>query len=931
MEERAGCSFWKTRAENAAGKSPYFKGFSPPFSLNSQFNENIPDNKRGEYSVAWNLYPHNQNAYEAAEAMLQREGCAAIVHPTGTGKSFIAFRLAEEHAEARICWLSPSRYLFALQKENWKRENPDSHADRITFLTYARLAANRDRVEHLRPDYVILDEFHRCGAAQWGSGVKALLKCWPQAKVLGLSATSIRYLDEQRDMAEELFGGRVASEMTLGEAVAQGILRAPCYVLSVYSWEKELESYAGRIARLSDESRRKRAKRQWEKLRRALEQADGLETIFFRYLKPNGKYLVFCSGRKHLKKIERQAREWFGRVDSEYRLYSVYAKKAQNAEEFCRFQEDRGKHLKLLLCIDMLNEGIHVKDIDGVILLRPTVSPVVYRQQIGRALSAGKPNGKEGEEERPLILDLVNNFQNLQSFGSIEEEYQQAMAWRMAECQNTDGEEDEDGREGSRDNKTAGIPEKGFVIYDETREAGLLFQELQKQLERSWDDYYQEAVRYRERCGNLQVPVHFQTEEGVPLGSWLLTQRRIYAGKVPGKLSGEQKKKLEELGIGWESCFERQWETAYAQAVKYYKTNGNLDVKTGYVTETGFRLGLWLNNLRRYRTNGSRLLTDWRGRQLEQIGMIWDKLSYHWERGYAAAKAYYERYGNLNVPADFQTEDGVWLGHWILTQRQNRKGSNPKALPLTKEQIARLELIGMSWEGNREERWEACYQEAARYRKEKGTLAMPAGFLTEEGIPLGRWLWRQRTTLGKRLAEGNLTEKETERLERLRKLGMTWESDGWTEKWELACRYYEREGNLDIPQNYVTQEGVWLGKWLYRQRDRYQKERSATQKAGEDTPKDWLTTEQKKCLESIGMDWRPPSERAWENAYAKANAYYKTNGHLRVERGYTTEDGFRLDLWLNRQRESRREGNRKTLSEEREEKLTQIGMEWELR
>lgn len=79
------------------------------------------------------------------------------------------------------------------------------------------------------------------------------------------------------------------------------------------------------------------------------------------------------------------------------------------------------------------------------------------------------------------------------------------------------------------------------------------------------------------------------------------------------------------------------------------------------------------------------------------------------------------------------------------------------------------------------------------------------------------------------------------------------------------------------------------------------------------------------------MDWRPPSERAWENAYAKANAYYKTNGHLRVERGYTTEDGFRLDLWLNRQRESRREGNRKTLSEEREEKLTQIGMEWELR
>ena len=66
---------------------------------------------------------------------------------------------------------------------------------------------------------------------------------------------------------------------------------------------------------------------------------------------------------------------------------------------------DKSDHLKLLFCIDMLNEGVHVEGIDGVILLRPTISPILYLQQIGRALSTGK-----GKNVRPVIFDVVNNF-----------------------------------------------------------------------------------------------------------------------------------------------------------------------------------------------------------------------------------------------------------------------------------------------------------------------------------------------------------------------------------------------------------------------------------------------------------------------------------------------------------------------------------------
>ena len=46
--------------------------------------------------MAISLFPHNQTAYEAALKMLQNTGKAAVIHPTGTGKSFIGFQLCEE-------------------------------------------------------------------------------------------------------------------------------------------------------------------------------------------------------------------------------------------------------------------------------------------------------------------------------------------------------------------------------------------------------------------------------------------------------------------------------------------------------------------------------------------------------------------------------------------------------------------------------------------------------------------------------------------------------------------------------------------------------------------------------------------------------------------------------------------------------------------
>ena len=170
------------------------------------------------------LFPHNESAYHAAVSMLKETGKAAIIHPTGTGKSFIGFKLCEDNPDRRVCWLAPSEYIFKTQLENLTASGADV-PENITFFTYAKLMLMEEaELDQSRPDYIILDEFHRCGAEAWGGGVQRLIASYPKAKLLGLSATNIRYLDNQRDMANELFDGNVASEMTLGEAIVRGIL-----------------------------------------------------------------------------------------------------------------------------------------------------------------------------------------------------------------------------------------------------------------------------------------------------------------------------------------------------------------------------------------------------------------------------------------------------------------------------------------------------------------------------------------------------------------------------------------------------------------------------------------------------------------------------------------------------------------------------------
>ncbi|MBQ7322378.1 MAG: Helicase associated domain protein [Clostridia bacterium] len=838
------------------------------------------------------LFPHNQKAYENAMVMLCETGKAAVIHPTGTGKSFIGFKLCEEYPDATIIWLSPSEYIFKTQLENLAAVTGGYVPENLVFYTYAKLMnISEEELSEIRPDYIILDEFHRAGAEFWGAGVQNLLKNYPDVPILGLSATNIRYLDNQRDMAVELFDGNVASEMSLGEAIVRGILNAPKYVLSVFSYQKALEKYRERVRKAKNKAVRDEAEKYLEALRRALEKADGLDVIFDKHIEQrNGKYIVFCANYDHLCQMTELAPSWFARVDRDPHIYTAYSDDPATSRAFSDFKKDDSDHLKLLFCIDMLNEGIHVDDVCGVILLRPTVSPIIYKQQIGRALSAGKKN-------HAVIFDIVLNIENLYSIGAIEEEMQIAAAYYRSL-----GLDDE-------------IVTEQFRVIDEVRDCIALFDRLNHTLTASWDLMYEAARSYYEKNGSLDVHKRYVTEEGLTLGAWLNTQRMVHEGKISGTLTDEQTAKLEAIGMRWESVRDIAWEKNYSAAKAYYEEHGHLLVNINDGVYHGVKLGAWIAQIRSYRKNEvqSAYLTPERIRALDQIGMVWSVPDYLFEKNFACCLAFYRQNGHLNIPVNYVAEDGTRVGAWVHGLRTASKNSKSNRAELTESQKQRLDDLGFVWEGKYNVTWEKAYAAAAEYQKQHGNLDIPVAHITEDGIRLGRWIRRQR--------EAYHTSLPAERKAKLDLLGMTWDlPDPWKQKFDLVKRYYDEHGDVNIPANYVS-DGVWIARWLYEQIARLNGRPTGHVKSVKS-----LTDEQIQLLRSLGIRENVSrGDLAWEEQYLAAKVFYRENGHLHVPKVYVGENGKNVAGWLQTQRDYRKKGK---LSEEKIRLLDEIGMIW---
>ena len=398
----------------------------------------------------------------------------------------------------------------------------------------------------------------------------------------------------------------------------------------------------------------------------------------------------------------------------------------------------------------------------------------------------------------------------------------------------------------------------------------------------SWMYKYSLAKVYFQHHGNLEIPCGYKTlngyeytEEGIALGTWLNTQRKAYKGMSNCKITEEQIKLLEEIGMRFETRDNNEeWNKKYELAKVYFEHHGNLEIPYNYKTlngyeylESGIALGIWITNQRKaYKGQGNHKITENQIQLLEEIGMRFETnyKEEEWNKKYELAKTYFEHHGKLKTPRDYKTlngyeytEEGIALGIWLNTQRQAYKGHGN--FKITDEQIKLLEKIGMRFETNyKEEEWNKKYELAKAYFEHHGNLEIPSSYKTlngyeykEDGIALGIWLHTQRQAY-KGHGSNKITENQIKLLE---KIGMRFETrdnnEEWNKKYELAKAYFEYNRNLEIPRDYktlngyeYTEEGIALGRWIANQRQTYK---------GHNTQK--ITETQIKLLEKIRMKW----------------------------------------------------------------------------
>ena len=439
----------------------------------------------------------------------------------------------------------------------------------------------------------------------------------------------------------------------------------------------------------------------------------------------------------------------------------------------------------------------------------------------------------------------------------------------------------------------------------------------------SWEQSYECAKKYYEHYGNLNVPYKFRTNNGVdydengkvPLGSWLTFQRKNI------NFQSEKGKLLSDIGMTFQNRHSVNWQKNYSYAKKYFDCYGNLEVPISFKTNNGtdyeecgkIKLGEWIHNQRKITNPDSD-----RGKLLSDIGMRFEnkRCIFPWEKWYDYAKKYYEHYGNLNVAHSFETDNGIdyvkggriKLGRWVTEQKKN--------IDPDSEQAKLLFDIGLTYKKRNTLRWEKMYHYAKKYYEYHGHLEMKSRFKTNNGyehtengkIHLGNWVSFQRKNVNPESDQGKM----------LSSIGMVFVKDKrfdyWNQMYQLAKKYYEYYGNLNIPFSFKTnngidydEKGISLSSWV-----RYQAHNSN------------LDKEQIQKLASIGINFSLENNKdEWQENYEYAKKYYEHYGNLKVPVKFKTDDGvfyrengkIPLGRWISNQRYTKNDYRRKLLSD----------------
>ena len=843
--------------------------------------------------MSMTLNPVNEAAFQKAVQSLETLNRAAVFHPTGTGKSCIAWKVVEAHPQTTFFWLVAGAQRLALRQAELTRYNGGTLPGNVRFCDCEKLAAATPeqwvRLGEQKPGCIVLDCYHELSAVCWAQSVQKLLRMCPQAKVLGLGVPNGAPVCAA---AQELFADCIVSHMTVAEAMAAGTMPVPsAYAALLWPQEEELATLRARIKNLCMPKGDTSLRVQYEELSWSLRQVENLTVLLPRLLSDtSGHYLVLFESAAYQEKLGAELEQLLRTVDSAVRFYAADHACFADSAAVETFLSDTAPGPKVLLCVNAPGVQQPLEGLAGVILVRQSSLMSTFKQMLCRALVAA------GSRSVP-VFDLVAQFEGLGNGRTLQRDCTEAMT-------------------------KAGSKTPGFRQERPMQQTYRLYGKLRREMESRWEVLCQAAADAAAKEGTLELPRSYTIHSGVPVGKWLELQRQVQAGQRPGRLTAEQAAKLEKLGIRWNHRLEAAWEKGFASAQKYRTEHGDLLVPVRYRDKNDFALGEWIVYNRQRYLGGN--LTQNRIERLEAIGMVWSTSNDLWEQNYAAATQYYLEHGDLEVPIKYETPSGFGLGVWLGAQRAAHKAGE-----LPQEQVERLDALGMDWTNRNDRKWMSLYDVAAAYYHEHGNLNVPSEYVTPDGVLLGKWVARQRYAyLNPDRSSARVTP---ERKALLDKLGMVWEKyDPWQERYDLALAYKTEHGDLEIPSVYKTADGVWLGSWVSRQRQALNSGRNA------------LSSERRKLLRILFKGERRPSDPAadhgtvreanWERNFRSAARYARKYKHLLVPASYVDSDGVRLGVWVSNLRAARK--NRPDsyqVTPAHIKKLNSIGMVWDAR
>lgn len=704
-------------------------------------------------TMSMTLYPVNEAAFQKAVQSLETLNRAAVFHPTGTGKSCIAWKVVEAHPQTTFFWLVAGAQRLALRQAELTRYNGGTLPGNVRFCDCEKLAAATPeqwvRLGEQKPGCIVLDCYHELSAVCWAQSVQKLLRMCPQAKVLGLGVPNGAPVCAA---AQELFADCIVSHMTVAEAMAAGTMPVPsAYAALLWPQEEELATLRARIKNLCMPKGDTSLRVQYEELSWSLRQVENLTVLLPRLLSDtSGHYLVLFESAAYQEKLGTELEQLLRTVDPAVRFYAADHACFADSAAVETFLSDTAPGPKVLLCVNAPGVQQPLEGLAGVILVRQSSQMSTFKLMLCRALVAA------GSRSVP-VFDLVAQFEGLGNGRTLQRDCTEAMT-------------------------RAGSKTPGFRQERPMQQTYRLYGKLRREMEARWEVLCHaaaDAAAYYHEHGNLNVPSEYITPDGVLLGKWVARQRYAYLNpdRSSARVTPERKALLDKLGMVWEKY--DPWQERYDLALAYKTEHGDLEIPSVYKTADGVWLGSWVSRQRQALNSGSSALSSERRKLLRILfkgerrpsdpaadhGTVREA---NWERNFRSAARYARKYKHLLVPASYVDSDGVRLGVWVSNLRAARK-NRPDSYQVTPAHIKKLNSIGMVWDA-RDAKWGTAYQQAKAYYKAHGNLHAAANYKSDEtGFCLGDWLRRMR--------EWDITHDPKltpERRAMLDKIGMEW-------------------------------------------------------------------------------------------------------------------------------------------------------------